>query len=57
MYTICTIEFGAASLVNSFCSRFILFLDLVAYMARKGPEVGKGMLDFVEDLSYDVVSH
>ena len=32
LYTICTIEFGAASLVNSFCSRFIWFLDLVALM-------------------------
>ena len=29
----------------------------VLYMSRKGPEVGKGMLDFVEDLSLDVVSH
>ena len=27
------------------------------YMSRKGPKVGQGMLDFVEDLRYDVVSH
>ena len=27
------------------------------YMSRKGPEVGLRMLDFVEDLSYGVVSH
>ena len=26
-------------------------------MSQKGPEVGLGMLDFVEDLSYGVVSH
>ena len=25
-------------------------------MSRKGPKVGQGMLDFVEDLRYDVVS-
>ena len=29
----------------------------ILYMSRKGPEVGKGMLDFVEDLSKGVVSH
>ena len=28
-----------------------------SFMSRKGPEVGLGMLDFVEDLKYDVVSH
>ena len=27
------------------------------FMSRKGPKVGQGMLDFVEDLRYDVVSH
>ena len=27
------------------------------YMSWKGPEVGQGMLDFAEDLRYDVVSH
>ena len=27
------------------------------YMSRKGPEVGKGMLDLVEDLRLVVVSH
>ena len=26
-------------------------------MSRKGPEVGQGMLDFLEDLRYDVVLH
>ena len=26
-------------------------------MSQKGPEVGQGMLEFVEDLRYDVVSH
>ena len=32
-------------------------LTLMALMARKGPEVGIGMLDFVEDLSKDVILH
>ena len=35
------------------CANFILSI----LMSRKGPKVGQGMLDFVEDLRYDVVSH
>ena len=26
-------------------------------MSQKGPKVGQGMLDFVEDLRYEVVSY
>ena len=32
-------------------------IPLEACMSRKGPEVGQGMLDFVEDLSKGVDSH
>ena len=36
---------------------FCVLANFVEYMARKGPEVGKGMLDFVEDLFVGVKSH
>ena len=32
-------------------------LESVQYMSRKGPEVGKGMLDFDEDYCKGVKSH
>ena len=31
-----------------------LKIEGLALMSRKGPSVGQGMLDFVEDLKYDV---
>ena len=34
-----------------------IFLVILVFISRKGPVVGKGILDFVEDLRYDVVSH
>ena len=44
--------------IPHFCIIQILyFLEEWDYMSRKGPKVGQGMLDFLEDLRYDVVSH
>ena len=36
-------------------SDFRALLEWRPYMSRKGPKVGLGMLDFVEDISMNVV--
>ena len=35
----------------------VIFIKYYLFMSRKGSEVGQGILDFAEDLRYDVVSH
>ena len=45
-----------SSLHWSFCC-FLFVLVPLEYMSRKGPEVGKGMLDFKKEIFVDVKSH
>ena len=42
--------------INTPQNRLVRF-SLSTYMSRKGPEVGLGMLDFVEDCCLGVKSH